>query len=129
MSKEKENKKTTKKSASKAQEALADLQKIQAAPEKTAEEKNKSRPADEEKWPEGEVTSKGEFRGKKIAETPSGKEIRIRKVASGMAMWEIVFYPGGELPDILKGLWTSEYSANKVIQQYLEIQLAKANKK
>lgn len=71
--------------------------------------------------PEGEVTSKGDFRGAKVAETSSGKELRIRKLASGMAFWEIYYYPGGEVPAYLKGAWTSEEVARKRVNTYLEM--------
>lgn len=122
MAEEKKKKTTAKKTATKATpkpkaaEALDALNEIQAPEEKPD---IRTQPADEEKWAEGETTSKGDFRGRKVGETKSGKEIRIRKVASGMAMWEIVFYPGGELPAMLKGSWTSEYDAIKRIERYL----------
>jgi hypothetical protein len=74
-----------------------------------------------ESLPEGEVTSKGDFRGAKVTETAKGKELRIRKLSSGMAFWEIYYYPGGEVPAYLKGSWTSEEVAKKRIARYLEM--------
>lgn len=71
---------------------------------------------------EGEETSKGTLRGKTITKTAGGKELRVRKTASGMAQWEIVFYPGGEVPNFLKGGWTSESMALRRIELYLNKQ-------
>ena len=72
-----------------------------------------------ESLPEGELTSKGDFRGAKVTQTAKGKELRIRKLSSGMAFWEIYYYPGGEVPAYLKGSWTSEEIAKKRIETYL----------
>lgn len=71
-------------------------------------------------YEEGELTSKGTLKGKKVGETPGGKELRTRKIASGMAMWEIYYYPGGEVPNYLKGSWTSEQIALNRIKMYLD---------
>lgn len=70
---------------------------------------------------EGETTSKGDLRGAKVTETAGGKELRIRKLSSGMAFWEIYYYPGGEVPAFLKGSWTSEEIAKKRIDTYLSM--------
>lgn len=67
---------------------------------------------------EGEITSKGSLRGKRVNDTGNGKEFRIRRLGT-MPYWEIYFYPGGQVPRELHGYWTSEHLAKTKIEAYL----------
>ena len=55
--------------------------------------------------------------------TARGKELRLRLIPN-TTLYEIYFYPGGEVPKELQGGFTSVDRANKEI----EIYLAKKNK-
>lgn len=54
-------------------------------------------------------------------ETKKGKTVRLYSEGNG---WKIKFYPGGEVPEELSGIFTSEGIATKAIQQYIEIGVA-----
>lgn len=49
--------------------------------------------------------------------TEGGKEIRLRQMDTGK--YEIIFYPGGELPSELKGTFTDERTATIAVNKYL----------
>lgn len=49
--------------------------------------------------------------------TARGKELRI-KTASNSSMLEIYYYPGGQVPQALQGLFTSHEEAKKAIAAY-----------
>ncbi len=56
---------------------------------------------------------------KKKNTTDKGKELRIRPVI-GTSMYDVVFYPGGQVPKSLLGKYTSSVIAQKAIDNYLE---------
>ena len=49
--------------------------------------------------------------------TPAGKEIRMKYTPHGAIT--LCFYPGGELPEELSGLFTSSTEAEKAVTIYL----------
>ena len=51
-------------------------------------------------------------------ETPAGKEIQV--IRNPQAMWKIQFATGGELPEELTGIYTTDREAIKTVQVYLE---------
>lgn len=53
-----------------------------------------------------------------IAKTGKGKEIRLAP-ANNVQGFELKFYPGGQMPKDLKGVFTSRKEAEKVVQAYL----------
>jgi hypothetical protein len=54
-------------------------------------------------------------------ETKKGKTVRLYPDGNG---WKVKFYPGGELPEELQGVFTSQGIATKAIEQYISIGLA-----
>lgn len=54
----------------------------------------------------------------KVYVTPNGKTIAIRRQEQD-GLLEIYFTSGGELPEILKGSFTSTHEAEKLINLYL----------
>ena len=59
-------------------------------------------------------------------ETKKGKTVRLYSEGNG---WKIKFYPGGELPEELQGVFTSEGKATQAIKQYIEIGIAPSLRK
>lgn len=43
-------------------------------------------------------------------------------------LWEIAFEGGGEVPDVLKGKWTSQADAESAIEKFYRIKSAKVLK-
>lgn len=54
----------------------------------------------------------------KTFETPAGKEIQIPRTPQGS--YKIQFATGGELPENLTGLFTSEKAAEVAVRVYLD---------
>lgn len=54
---------------------------------------------------------------KTVKSTARGKELRI-KVADNTSMFEVYYYPGGQVPKALSGLYTSHAEAMKAIGAY-----------
>jgi len=49
------------------------------------------------------------------------KELKVTLVPNSGSMYEIYYVGGGEIPEALKGMYTSEYIANvRVIQHLME---------
>lgn len=55
----------------------------------------------------------------KTFETPNGKTIQLQ-IKEGSSLIRISFAQGGELPEELSGLYTSERDAEKAILFYLD---------
>lgn len=53
-----------------------------------------------------------------LGTTPAGKELRL-KPAKNVMGFNIVMYPGGQLPKAFKGLFTSRKEAEETVKQYL----------
>ena len=46
------------------------------------------------------------------------KELKVRSVSNGMPMYEVYYEGGGEIPDVLKTLYTSVLIANQAIEKF-----------
>lgn len=65
----------------------------------------------------------GEWHATVIGETPGGKTLQVMKKKDG-AGYLIAFNPGGELPRVLQGTWTSYDRAEKAARLWLNEQHA-----
>jgi len=54
-------------------------------------------------------------------ETKKGKTVRLYPDGNG---WRVMFTSGGELPEELSGIFTSQGIATKVIERYIDIGVA-----
>jgi len=63
-----------------------------------------------------------------IYTTPAGKDIEIR-VDKKTGHLSIGFTQGGEIPEMLSGLYTSDWEAEKAIVTYLDKKTVKKNVK
>jgi len=60
---------------------------------------------------------------KTASTTARGKQLRV-KPAENSSMLEIYYYPGGQVPAALQGLYTSYEEANHAIRRYNNIKKA-----
>lgn len=52
--------------------------------------------------------------------TPNGREVSIRKIGPGASMFVITLSDKGDIPDVLKGQWTSVDMAERRVKSYLD---------
>lgn len=63
-----------------------------------------------------------------IAKTSKGKEIRIAPAAN-ISGFHLKFYPGGQMPKMLKGIFTSRGEAERAVDVYIRNYDGKSTKK
>lgn len=64
--------------------------------------------------------------GSKVAKGRAMKSLYVRH--HNINLWEIAFEGGGEVPDVLKGKWTSKADAERAIEKFYAIKSAKVMK-